>query len=107
MRNANFSSKARRKALRDRQQECAASATAAADESAADESAADESAADADLADLARQKAGAEVRAEKAEARAAWAEARAEQADDAVRRVFDGASAYTASRTTRSARPPP
>ena len=28
--------------------------------------------------------------------RAAWAEARAEQADDAVRRVFDGASAYTA-----------
>jgi len=101
VRNANFASKARRKALRAGQQACAANATAAADESAADDSAAD-----ADLAELARQKAGAEVRAEKAEARAAWAEARAEQADDAVRRVFDGASAYTAPRITRSARPP-
>ena len=103
VRNANFTSKARRKALRAAgQQECGANATAAADESAADESTAD-----ADLAELARQKAGAEVRADKAEARAAWAEVRAEQADDAVRRVFDGASAYTAPRITRSARPRP
>ena len=42
VRNANFTSKARRKALRAAgQQECGANATAAADESAADESTAD------------------------------------------------------------------